>query len=126
MVDGKHPDRANWKGVKSGAHKKKIVFVAVGLCVAMLVAAAAFWPEPKEPKYQGKKLSEWLDSDWSNMPQKRQAVLAIGKPGIPFLVKWAWQDRARTKRLAIISKLPAWAQDAWPITVFKGKAKDDS
>ena len=43
------------------AKKRRIVFVVLGACALLAVATVAFWPEPKEPEYQGKKLSEWAE-----------------------------------------------------------------
>jgi len=49
---------------KPGKRRRIVVLV---LSVIAGVAVVAFWPGLKEPEYQGKKLSEWLD---------RQAVIS--------------------------------------------------
>jgi len=46
------------------------VLVVLGACVAV-VAVVAFWPEQKEPEYQGKKLSEWL-AVYTGLPQETE------------------------------------------------------
>jgi hypothetical protein len=91
-----------------GAHKKKIVFAAAGLCVVILAAAAAFWPGEKEPEYKGKKLSEWIEEDRSN-PSVKEAIVAIGTNSLPLLVKWASYEPSKLRDLLnkALDELPA-------------------
>jgi hypothetical protein len=84
--------------------------LAVAGCALIAVVTVLIWPGEKEPEYQGKRLSEWLDvylphfqSDlYRGMPELRgsaAAVRQIGTNAIPFLLKWvrydrpAWRDR---------------------------------
>ena len=55
-----------------------IVFAVLG---AILVVV--FWSGPKEPEYQGKKLSEWLAGVYKNPSETTVAVKSIGTNAIP-------------------------------------------
>jgi len=74
--------------VKISPAKRRVLLLALGACTLAVVAAVAFWPEPKEPEYQGKKLSEWLNEYSARPDEARSAVMTIGKDAVPFLVKW--------------------------------------
>lgn len=71
----------------------------------------AFWPGEKEPEYNGKKLSEWLEiygRATEGPARKHEAVVAvegIGTNAIPFLLKW------------IDYSPPAWR--TWPLRVTR-------
>ena len=66
----------------------------------------AFWPGEREPEYNGKKLSEWIERCWefglddSQNTEAQNIVQTIGTNGLPSLLKWArqgvpvWQIRA--------------------------------
>jgi hypothetical protein len=66
--------------------------ISVGVVVAAVVGVlvVAFWPEPKEPEYHGKKLSEWVrDMDYRNRAETAEALRAIGpEKAVLFFVKW--------------------------------------
>jgi hypothetical protein len=88
------------------------------------------WPGPKEPEYNGKKLSEWLeaagkdywtkastpaprvkDFDENASPEVKEAVStvrSIGTNSLPWLVKWVGDDRANFENRVfnICVKLP--------------------
>jgi hypothetical protein len=51
------------------------------------LAVVAFWPGEKEPEYQGKKLSDWLDAHPEN-PASEPAIVAIGTNNLRMLLKW--------------------------------------
>ena len=92
---------------KAGAKKKRWIVGFVALFVVVLIAVAV-WPGPKEPEYQGKKLSEWLAIyDGTNTTvvakdQAAEAVRQIGTNAVPWLIKyerpvyrqelWAYSD----------------------------------
>jgi hypothetical protein len=63
--------------------------ISVGVVVAVVVVLVplVFWPEPKEPEYQGKKLSEWLEMQQVMPTKTAEAVRAIGTNAIPFLLR---------------------------------------
>ncbi len=69
--------------------RRKIVLMTVG----GLIAVVAFWffcLHEKEPSYNGRKLSEWLD-DFDSPPKAERAAIAVrafGTNALPNLVKW--------------------------------------
>jgi hypothetical protein len=88
-----------------------VLAVVVGIIVALI---------PREPKYQGRTLSEWIkDSAPRKSPDPQttraiEAVRHIGTNGLPSLLQWlnyqeppAW----KLKLLAACAKLPLWFQD---------------
>src|SRR5678816_2434558 len=82
--------------MKAGNRKQWIVGFVV-LVVVVLVAVAV-WPGPKEPEYQGKKLSEWLEMHNDRPAKSTEAVRAIGTNAIPFLVRWIGTECPAWKR----------------------------
>jgi hypothetical protein len=61
----------------------------------------AIWPGEREPEYNGKKLSEWLqictrpsDDRWL---QAEDAVRHIGTNGLPWLIKWMEYESPKWK-----------------------------
>jgi hypothetical protein len=100
-------------------------------CVSLGIGVVAFWPGEKEPEYNGKRLSEWLDIACTNMSSLEeasavlagnfaeikskplleavQAVRGIGTNAVPCLVRWAAIDPRppwKEKVAAIYWKLP--------------------
>ncbi len=72
--------------------RKPLIALAI---VATLLALAAYVTRPREPVYEGKRLSEWLGDIHSNewkWKHSTRAVRTIGTNGIPFLI-----DALRTK-----------------------------
>src|SRR6185436_9207850 len=100
----------------------------IGLVAVIVVAigAVVFWPRPKEPEYQGKKLSEWLEiCRYDRLPkygnpavpeeQLRVAVKAIrqiGTNALPWLMRWAFYKPSiwKTKSLAALDRIPFGAR----------------
>src|SRR5438045_3026446 len=94
---------------KPGRRKRFMVVAAAVIVVA--IGAIVFWPGAKEPEYQGKKLSEWLEQYCGSAgnPQKaleaEEAIRATGSNAVPYLIEWlkseppAW----RRKLLAMVS-----------------------
>src|SRR5437588_2755835 len=107
--------------------------LVLGLVVAGIVAALV-WRGEKEPEYQGKKLSEWIDlcSAWKgDVDLQRQhreatdAVRRIGTNAIPYLLKWIryetpdWRDKLESA----IQKLPSAISDSSAVeSLTKDKA----
>ena len=65
----------------------------IGLAAAVLgvaIVAAAFWPAEKEPEYQGKKLSEWVQmaQEDPHPAAVDTAIITIGTNNLPLLLKW--------------------------------------
>jgi hypothetical protein len=95
--------------------RRVLIILAAGLVLA--IAVFAFWPPEPEPRYNGKKLSEWLetaDKDFSTIdsnPFRRvreidtsapgevkeavTAVRVIGTNALPWLLKWATEDHEK-------------------------------
>jgi hypothetical protein len=102
--------------------KRRWLGVAVLCALGVAVAAVAFWPGPKEPEYQGKKLSEWVDRasvdrdywkvfgtlEVEEMAAQRKAIQQIGTNSIPYLVDWLGFERSswRTRCFAAYTNLP--------------------
>src|SRR5258708_7604582 len=93
--------------------KKRRVIMVVGGCLVLAFAAVLLWPREREPRYNGRALSEWLvrcdASVWpeemgnvsSALPNEQtdkaaserqdeanNAVRRIGTKALPCLVKW--------------------------------------
>ena len=89
--------------------KRRRVLVVLGSVVAAVLALLliAFWPGPKEPEYQGKKLSEWVDKaltadlprygnpEVAEVAEARGAIRALGTNSLPYFVKWLHYERPR-------------------------------
>jgi hypothetical protein len=69
------------------ASKKRRLLLGGGSVIAAVILAFVFWPGPKEPKYQGKKLSEWLSLQPERPKECYEAINAIGTNAIPFLLR---------------------------------------
>jgi hypothetical protein len=92
---------------------KRPVWILLLGCILLAASVALLWPRgPKEPEYQGKRLSEWM---WLFNPRDpiatakaTEAMQHFGTNAIPFLLEWfrydegPWQKRLRP----IIPKLP--------------------
>jgi hypothetical protein len=89
-----------------------------GLVFVAAVVAVVVWPRKREPEYQGKKLSEWLEIYERNslvlqvgygksgdsttkvkrMEEARDAIKQIGTNGVPFLLQWiAYEPKPPTQ-----------------------------
>jgi hypothetical protein len=85
-----------------------MISVGVAVVAVCVVLGVAFWPEPKEPEYQGKKLSEWLAMQWEEPKECEQAILAIGTNAVPFLTTWVEFELPpwRLRLLRIYAQVP--------------------
>jgi len=95
-----------------------------------VVLAVAFWPGRKEPEYQGKKLSEWLEAYRSAnvtkatgaaQEQAADAVRHIGTNALPFLIEWiGYQPTAwRIKFTGALTRLPGPLKRARPARLLR-------
>jgi hypothetical protein len=77
----------------------KAFLPAAVTCALLALISAAVWPRMREPVYDGKKLSQWLDP-FHPLPAEYvvPAVRQIGTNGLPFLVEW----------IAVKQTVPAW------------------
>jgi hypothetical protein len=91
--------------------KKRKSWIASFGAVVVALLALAFWPGEKEPEYQGKKLSKWLEigtrprrtvaeqkAGELDINQAKEAVRQIGTNGLPYLTH------------AILSEPPRWLE----------------
>lgn len=74
----------------SAVKKKRIIFLA--LLLLLIAGLAIYLRRPKEPGYQGKTLTKWLqkyeaDRTESGQAACARAINAIGTNGIPTLLK---------------------------------------
>ena len=96
---------------------RRVLLILLG-CGAVALVAALVWPREREPVYQGKKLSEWLEvySFFSVHPfptdperiRADDAVYAIGTNATPWLLKWVGHEEGRWTRAMLVTatKLP--------------------
>jgi hypothetical protein len=93
---------------QTGGRRKRIIIV-LAACILVALSAVAFWPD--EPRYDGKRLSEWLvvyeyrRLGGSFSEAQKRAEIAIGHMGVsalPCLLKWIqYEDR----------RLPWWKNE---------------
>lgn len=81
--------------------RRNLFLLTVGI-VLTLVAILVFGRE-REPRYEGKKLSEWVDLYPSlglsgDAQLAERGVRGIGTNGIPFLLKWLEYESSPTKQ----------------------------
>src|SRR3954468_3281451 len=75
--------------------RRKIILGILALVLCGILAAA-LWPEPSEPVYKGRKLSEWLMEPHKSIGcrgggwpvEVKNAISAVGANGIPFYLEW--------------------------------------
>jgi HEAT repeat protein len=94
------------------------ILLGLAVCAALVIIVLAFIP--REPRYKGRALSEWIrDSAPRHSPEPEttraiEAVRHIGTNGLPWLVQWL-RDREpppwKRKLLALADKLPLWLQN---------------
>ena len=99
----------------SGPPKRRRWLFALVVCVVVVVLALIVWPGEREPEYQGKKLSEWMES--KDPDQRAVAVRQIGTNALPWLLRWIHCDVPpwKTKLRGIMAKLPQVIQNSQPI-----------
>jgi hypothetical protein len=99
----------------------------VAILVSVLGVACIYLASDREPRYQGKELSVWLElsSDPGNpgypaegprADEARFAIAAIGTNAVPLLVKWISYERPRWKErtVRILARKGRWVLSiAW-------------
>jgi len=110
----KAPEQAR----KPGKRRWRVVGVLCALADGGV--AVSFWPGEKEPEYQGKKLSEWVDKaltadlprygnpEVPEVAEARGAIQQIGTNALPYFVKWLHYERPRWREKISLAyeKLP--------------------
>jgi len=86
--------------------KRKTMIVLAAVLVTAVVAAFV-WPREREPEYQGKKLSEWLELGWLShrgsveQEEASDAIRHIGSNSVPYLVSAVRYRPSVVRRVAI-------------------------
>jgi len=88
--------------------KRRLFLVLIGgvVFVGVFVVIALGFRPAREPEYEGKKLSQWVDRYGesfarigSNLPPlEDDPIYRIGTNGIPFLLKWLQYEQPAWKR----------------------------
>jgi hypothetical protein len=86
-------------------HRKLLILLAYLAVIAVVVGTVIFASRDRQPHYQGKSLSEWLDTDDPADSEVRAAMNAIGTNAIPFLLKRLRHERG-TLLKEVYSRLP--------------------
>jgi len=84
-------------GRLSAMKKRRVIMVVVG-CLVLAAAAALLGLREREPRYNGRTLSEWLarynpawdrdDGGRTTSENAAEAVKHIGTNALPWLVRW--------------------------------------
>src|SRR4051812_47188734 len=87
--------------------------MAIGAVLLLAVLVAIVWPGEKEPEYQGKKLSYWLEiTTHEEYVEAREAVRQIGTNALPLLLKWIryspWYEKKAVT--TVLKQLPPGAR----------------
>jgi hypothetical protein len=75
--------------------RRKRIFIVLAVCVLVGIGVVAFWPGEREPEYNGKKLSKWVDILAKDSPPRvapspqSDAIRHIGERAVPWLLRWA-------------------------------------
>jgi len=70
--------------------KRRLFLVLIGgvVLVGVFVVIALGFRPAREPEYEGKKLSQWVDNFYQPSPEATKAIQHIRTEAIPFLLKW--------------------------------------
>jgi HEAT repeat protein len=102
--------------VKKG---RRILLVSASLAVACILTMV-LWPAEKEPVYEGKKLSAWVQQlnnplgEWGTATETIEAgnaIRSLGTNALPLLLRWVAYDPAPAKR-ATYRLLKDWRFDS--------------
>jgi hypothetical protein len=95
--------------------KRKRVIVAYIVAAIVIAAVMGYALRPREPEYQGRRLSEWqedFDGDQETLDKATMAVKEMGTNAVPFLL-----DAIRAKEPVWESKL-VWLK--WKVMGITG------
>jgi hypothetical protein len=86
------------------APAKRLVAVLLGLGIPFVIGWQ-IWSNTREPSYQGKRLTIWLDEgcenfDWAG-PNTEEAIRAMGKDAIPTLLRLVSTRDSAYRRMMI-------------------------
>lgn len=77
--------------------RKRHRWFAAGLAVATIISLAG-WLAGREPRFEGRKLGDWLDDPTLSAAEIERAVRAIGTNAIPQLQSWLVRKPALLER----------------------------
>src|SRR5262245_12996976 len=94
--------------------RRRVILLVIG-ALLIAIAVVILWPREKEPEYQGKTLTEWLDIyeggviGYIKDPERQEAADAlrnIGTNALPWLIKWISNESPNWRRkLSALTKL---------------------
>jgi hypothetical protein len=93
---------------------RTIVISAVATIALVSLLVFVFWPREREPRYDGKKLRDWLELTSNAQEQQRaqKAIQEIGTNALPWLLKWIKHEPWHFKKHgSLIALLPAPLRD---------------
>jgi hypothetical protein len=103
------------------------VILIAAVCLAAVVVAFVVWPGEREPEYQGRKLSEWLEpyNDVGDDEARVAAIKHIGTNALPFLLSWMQYEPPpwRESIYRHLYKLPKIARKDLTYRVLLGKGE---
>ena len=69
----------------------------------------------REPEYNGRPLSYWIEEYWLEGPAEEQAIQRIGTNAFPFLLRWIRTPEARHRLilLPLARELPDFIKPKW-------------
>ena len=95
--------------------RRRRVIVLVAALIAFAILTLLLWPDTSgEPRYKGRKLSDWVVSYPEAAREADPAVQAIGTNAIPWLLRWIQYEPspARRKAYGVYRVLPGWLQNS--------------
>ncbi len=114
---------------------KRLRIILISLAVLLVGVFVLCLVQPKEPSYQGRELSEWIDEFSASLKKLRtetaaksaieadiHAIKQIGTNAIPTLLKWA-QAKEPTLKTNIKTKMN-WLLDRQGVVRFRFRTPD--
>jgi HEAT repeat protein len=103
-------------------NRRRTLVISVTVAITLItLLTVAFWPGEKEPEYQGKKLSEWIESgapapSADDDKHAIEAIRHIGTNALPLLLTWVEEDSFEDTRLWRLTRgLPLFVRDSAPV-----------
>jgi len=80
-----------------------------------IAVVCCLWFGEREPEYNGRPLSYWIEEYWFEGPEEEQAIQSIGTNAFPFLLRWIRtpEPRHRLILLPLVRKLPEFIKPKW-------------
>jgi hypothetical protein len=99
--------------------RRRNAIIGILTLVLLGILASALWPEPPEPVYKDRKLSEYIKGAAKRgvfLNSDLHAIEAIGTNGIPFYLQWIRYRPGVLKRaeIQLAVKSRKWFHVKWP------------